>query len=82
MGAAALFFDIDQAPFKIHIRKIDVADRRPAHAGFYQSVNAGPVAKGPVAFAHGPSFVPKTVTAFRSSTDDRQGIGRIENTIS
>ena len=77
MRAATLFLDIDQAFFKVHIVKIDVSDRRPAHAGFDQGVNDGPVAIRPVAFTPGPFFVPKTVTVFRASTDDRQGIGRI-----
>jgi len=57
--AAALLFDIDQTPFKVHIRKIDVSDRRQAYAGFDQSVNDGPVAKGPL-------LAPKTVAVFDS----------------
>jgi len=69
MCAAALFLDIDQPLFKILIRKIDVANRRPAHPGFYQRVNDGPVAKVPITFAHGPLFVSKAVTVFGTATD-------------
>ena len=32
--AAALFLDMDQPPFQVHIVEIYVSDCRPTHAGF------------------------------------------------
>jgi hypothetical protein len=43
MRPAALFFDIDQTPFKVHILEIDVSDRRSAHSGSNQSIEDGPL---------------------------------------
>ena len=73
MAPAALFLDIDQTPFKVHIVEIDVSDRRPAHAGFDQRVNDGPDAVRRVAFAHGPLFVPEAVAILGAATDYWQG---------
>ncbi len=69
MRAAALFFNIDQTSFKIHIRKINASNRRPLHAGFYQRVTDGLVTPGSVAFSLQPFLTAIVVPIFGSPAD-------------
>src|SRR5512135_1368320 len=82
VALAALLAHGDVATPKVDFGEVEVADRRPPHAGLDQTVDDRPVAPGPVALAAGTLVGELDVLAAaaisRSPPEHRQVVGGSE----